>query len=235
MTVKITEDLLTLSACEDRKVWWLMLAKDKERQTWKEQTERQTEAGGNRQRQTGKEQTERCGKGVTDGGSQRTSCFVAKMDHFTSFRIICMRLLDFAALKSYDISMQITCVWDFETSRSEFSWLLSMYLLPKNLPHFGLFCLKPVFTGTTRLNLLLSTHLPSYQWSTLPPHCPIPWHQHPFQQPPSSRLLLITSESPAFLYSTLLPIFPTSEPFSMAPFVPLCHASLKPRMAESVY
>ena len=70
----------------------------------------------NRQRQTGNKQTERWGKGETDGGSQRTSCYVVKMDHFTSFRIICMVPLDCVELKSYNISMQIMCRWDFETS-----------------------------------------------------------------------------------------------------------------------
>ena len=91
------------------KVWWQMLAKDKERQGQREQRGRQE--GTNRK--TGRGRGGRggqAGKGDTDGGSQRTSCFVAKTDHFTSFGIVCTGLLDFAALKSYDISTQITCV-----------------------------------------------------------------------------------------------------------------------------
>ena len=81
-----------------------------------EKTERQAEAEGagsketGTDRQTGNKQTERWGKGETDGGSQRTSCYVVKMDHFTSFGIVCMGLFDCGELKLYDISMQIMCM-----------------------------------------------------------------------------------------------------------------------------
>ena len=110
-------------------VWWLMLGKDKERG---ERKRTSTDRGGRQRgdrlserqaakkqgeeeqaeidRQTGNKQTERWGKGETDGGSQRTSCYVAKMDYFTSFGIVCTGLFDCAELKSYDISTQITCV-----------------------------------------------------------------------------------------------------------------------------
>ena len=87
-----------------------MLAKDKERQGQREQRGRQE--GTNRK--TGR------GRGGRGGRQERETqmvevkeqlgCFVAKMDHFTSFGIVCMGLLDFAALKLYNISTQITCM-----------------------------------------------------------------------------------------------------------------------------
>jgi hypothetical protein len=127
-------------------VWWLMLAKDKERgerkrtsrdrgdRGWQErnkQKDRQRQRGQrgrqqrnrekrnrqkkNRQRQTDKQtgnkkKTERWGKGETDGGSQRTSCYVVKTDHFTNFGIICTGAFDCAELKLYNISARIMCM-----------------------------------------------------------------------------------------------------------------------------
>jgi hypothetical protein len=128
----------------------------------KEQTERQAEAEGT-ERQAAKEQAEEEqaeeeqaeeGQAETDrqtdrqernkqrGGERDRQMMEVKEQVVMLWKrtilpvseIICMGLFDFAELKMYDISMQITCMWDFETSHSEFSQLLLMYLLLKNLP-----------------------------------------------------------------------------------------------------